>query len=182
MFNTWSTFSKTVLILVMLNVLGIMLCVYVVFGVNRGSFHNEFALAVDPSGNIYASGANCVVKFSPDLQSINNWGDCDSGSYLAPKRLAITQQGVFYGLAYYTHGPDGIKLPPGIQKLDSNGKVITSWGGQGSEDGQLNGPYNIAVDPAGMVYVMDQGDSEGRIQEFDGDGRFVAKWLSQDNA
>jgi DNA-binding beta-propeller fold protein YncE len=54
-----------------------------------------------------------------------------------------------------------------IQIFTSNGTFITAIGSQGSEDGQLNRPEGVGVDPysnTGLVYVADTGNS--RIQVF----------------
>jgi sugar lactone lactonase YvrE len=52
----------------------------------------------------------------------------------------------------------------------------TSWGSQGSNDGQLNGPSLLAVDPDGFVYVADTGNN--RVQKFTADGAFLLAWGS----
>ncbi|HMN27537.1 MAG TPA: NHL repeat-containing protein, partial [Caldilineaceae bacterium] len=41
-------------------------------------------------------------------------------------------------------------------------------------DGQFNEPWGIAVDRAGQIYVADTWN--GRIQVFDGNGKFLRKW------
>jgi DNA-binding beta-propeller fold protein YncE len=52
-----------------------------------------------------------------------------------------------------------------IQKFDGNGIFITSWGSQGSADGQFNKPDGISVENlSGTVYVADGGNN--RIQAF----------------
>jgi tripartite motif-containing protein 71 len=56
-----------------------------------------------------------------------------------------------------------------------NYKLIKQWGSEGSGNGQFEGPYGIAVDSSGNVYV---GDSNNRIQKFDSNGKFITKWGS----
>lgn len=51
-----------------------------------------------------------------------------------------------------------------IQKFDSNGNFITKWGSTGNGDGQFESPIGITVDPKGIVYVVDGGNS--RVQYF----------------
>jgi DNA-binding beta-propeller fold protein YncE len=51
---------------------------------------------------------------------------------------------------------------------------VLEWGTAGSGDGQFNGPYGIAIDPNGYVYVCDQYNE--RIQKFGPDGTFMTAW------
>jgi DNA-binding beta-propeller fold protein YncE len=48
------------------------------------------------------------------------------------------------------------------------------WGSTGSAAGQFNKPLNVALDPAGNVYVADQ--DNGRVQKFTADGNFLTKF------
>src|SRR5918992_1255755 len=71
--------------------------------------------------------------------------------------------------------------PPGfksIKKFGSDGKFITSWGSEGTGDGQFLQPDAVAVDSSsGNVFVA---DFEGNnIQKFDSDGNFITKWGSE---
>ena len=44
-----------------------------------------------------------------------------------------------------------------VQKFDSNGKFITTWGTEGEGDGQFIEPQGIQVDPSSNnVYVVDK--------------------------
>ncbi len=51
-----------------------------------------------------------------------------------------------------------------IQKFDSVGTFLTTWGSQGTGEGQFNTPVGIAVDASGNVYVADANNH--RIQKF----------------
>ena len=51
---------------------------------------------------------------------------------------------------------------------------VTSWGQNGSGDGQFIIPFGLAVAPNGDVYVADYGNN--RIQVFDANGVFELKW------
>ena len=63
-----------------------------------------------------------------------------------------------------------------MQKLDPNGAVLKTWGTTGSGDGQLDYPYDIAVDPAGDAYT--NGHSVGPVAYDAGGGlRFDVTWF-----
>jgi DNA-binding beta-propeller fold protein YncE len=51
-----------------------------------------------------------------------------------------------------------------IQKFDSSGKFLTTWGIPGSGDGQFNEPETVAVDGSGNVFVTDF--LNNRIEKF----------------
>ncbi len=51
---------------------------------------------------------------------------------------------------------------------------VTSWGTNGTGQGEFAFPMGTAVDGDGNVYVVDQGND--RIQRFDADGTFVTQW------
>src|SRR5258706_2836212 len=87
-----------------------------------------------------------------------------------PGALALDSQGNLYLW-------DGGDLR--VVVFDVSGKVLTSWGGRGNADGQFNssGDYpfgSVAVDQQGNVYVPDYGND--RVQKFDSQGKFIAKW------
>jgi len=72
-----------------------------------------------------------------------------------------------------------------VQKLDSNGKFLASWGKTGSGDGDFmfksagNTEVALALDAQDNVYVS---DLNRRIQKFDANGKFLLKWGSQGDA
>jgi hypothetical protein len=45
-----------------------------------------------------------------------------------------------------------------IKKFDSNGKFITSWGSEGTGNGQVLHAHGIAIDSSDNVYVSDSGN------------------------
>jgi sugar lactone lactonase YvrE len=61
-----------------------------------------------------------------------------------------------------------------IHKYTLDGKLLMSWGEPGTDPGQFNIPHNICCDPDGWIYVADR--ENHRVQVFDGNGKFEAKW------
>jgi hypothetical protein len=67
-----------------------------------------------------------------------------------------------------------------IHKYSSDGSLVRSWGGHGTEAGRLADPWGIAIGADDRVYVADHGND--RIQAFTTDGEFVAAWGAGRNA
>jgi peptidylamidoglycolate lyase len=64
-----------------------------------------------------------------------------------------------------------------IIKFDARGNYLTQWGSKGTGPGQFNLVHCVAVDATGRVYVADR--SNGRVQVFDGTGKFIEEWKSR---
>ena len=61
-----------------------------------------------------------------------------------------------------------------VYKYTPNGRLLLSFGGPGTGDGQFNSPAAIAVNDTGEIYVVDQGNK--RVQKFDAAGNFILKF------
>jgi DNA-binding beta-propeller fold protein YncE len=61
-----------------------------------------------------------------------------------------------------------------VQKFDSNGKFLATWGKAGSGDGQFGLALAIAIDSQDNVYVVDIDNNE--VQKFEASGKFLLKW------
>jgi DNA-binding beta-propeller fold protein YncE len=145
-------------------------------------------VALDSAGNLYVadSSANKIFKFDADGAFVKQWGGpgTASGKFNTPRGIAV--------------GPgDGVYVADvgnyRVQKFDADGTFRTMWGSQclvqqgggGCSDpdgagplevgdGQFIEPYGIGVDDDGNVYVADA--SNRRMQKFDGNGSYLAKW------
>lgn len=91
------------------------------------------------------------------------------GQLNEPKAVAVDLQGNIYVMD---------SLNRRIQKFDAAGKPLAQVGREGNGDGEFmpntGGAWGIAVDAEGFVYVADTWNH--RIQKFDSDLKFVAKW------
>jgi streptogramin lyase len=130
------------------------------------------AMVFDHQGNLYITYSdtyttNKVDKYDPQGHLLA-WSDDslpkDIGS------LGVDAQDNLYAAAGFTNL---------VYKLDSTGKLLSTWGGTGRGDGKFNGVVGIAVDGQGNIFI---GDNQGnRVEEFDPSGTFLGQWETQGN-
>jgi sugar lactone lactonase YvrE len=70
----------------------------------------------------------------------------------------------------------GAALVAGATAAGQGYKQVGKWGKSGSANGQFLGPFGIATDKGGAVFVADTDNN--RVQVFSASGRFVRKWGS----
>ena len=61
-----------------------------------------------------------------------------------------------------------------VHKYSPDGKLLMSWGGPGTGEGEFNIVHNICTDADGWVYVADR--ENHRVQVFDGNGKYETQW------
>jgi streptogramin lyase len=153
--------------------------------------HNLYAwsfahsVKVDREDNIWVAdkGSDMVVKFNPEGRVVMVFGRkleaSDEGTepLKHPKPPLPPVDGLFRqvtDMAWDTDGNTYISdgyVNSRIAKVNKDGDWLLSWGEPGDKFGEFNTPHSIAVDAKGNVYVADRGN--GRIQIFDGDGKFL---------
>jgi hypothetical protein len=143
------------------------------------------AVKVDKDDNIWVAdkGSDMVIKFNQEGRVLMVFGrkqeasDEGTGPLKHSKPALAPIDGQFRqvtDMAWDAVGDTFISdgyINSRIAKIDKDGNWIKSWGEPGSGPGQFNTPHSIATDDAGNVYVADRGN--GRIQVFDGEGRFL---------
>ncbi len=140
----------------------------------QGLFGKPYGLRVDADGNIWTTDVetHIVLKLDPEGRILMVFGkkggsgpDRNLLLFSAPNDVAFDGAGNIYVA-------DGDN--DRIMKFNATGKLITTWGSQGSEFGQFDLPHSIVIDRNSHVYVADRENQ--RIQIFDLDGNFLKAW------
>ena len=144
-------------------------------GTADGQFIGPRGIAVDSGGNVYVAGGD------PRIQKFNSSGtfqfkfggsgSSNPGQFVSPVGVAVDSAGNIYVTDSF-----GDRTNDFVQKFDSLGTLLTSWGTQGSGNSQFFGAGGVAVDASGNVYVADPGNH--RIQKFSSAGAFITTFGS----
>ena len=127
-------------------------------------------IAVDPSGNIFVADYN--TGYVKRYDSAYRWNLTFSEYGSAPGQ---NQKSEFMDIR------DGrLYMPEAgnhrVNIFDLNGKYLSSFGGFGTEPGQMNNPECARFTSDGKLYVTDL--KNDRIQVFDKDGKHLSGWGS----
>src|SRR5207249_8287639 len=141
-------------------------------GFGAGMFIFPHGLFVDRDGNVWVTDGrgkggkgHQVFKFSPDgklLMTLGKAGVTGDGpdTFNSPSDVLVAPSGDIF--VADGHGP---QTNARIVKFDKSGKFLTSWGGHGSGENQLEGPHALAMDSQGRLFVGDR--TNNRVQVFD---------------
>jgi uncharacterized surface protein with fasciclin (FAS1) repeats len=114
-------------------------------------------ISADLNGNIYVADFDGVHQFTLD------------GTYIrmlpTAGEVAFDSQGNLYGTIAFQNM---------VARLNENGEVQSSWGGEGDgEDGLFDFPLLMEIDNNDAIYVSDH---SGRVQIFDTEGKFLGRF------
>ena len=133
-------------------------------------------LGIDPDGNIWLvdQGGHSVMKFNRQGRLLmvfanpgRTAGNNDSKyAFNQPTGIAFTPAGDFYVSDGYGNSR--------VIQYNKQGEYLRHWGKNGTADGEFNLVHDVALDKRGHVFVADRTNS--RIQVFDSEGKFLAKW------
>src|SRR6476646_9602683 len=65
------------------------------------------------------------------------------------------------------------KPAPPVMEFDSDGNLLTSWGGPGQGYDWFENEHGINIDHKGFVWVGGNGSNDGQVLKFTQDGKFV---------
>ncbi len=151
--------------------------------VGNGQFRSLSDMVQDSSGNVYATdpGNGLIQKFDANGRFIKQWGVSLSGNGggSGGGGSGGGSGNVSSNLTSIAIGPNNRLYVVDIDQnsvdiFDTDGNLITVFGGTGTSDGQFTIPDGIDVDNSGNVYVADK--LGYRIQKFDAAGNFITKW------
>jgi len=133
-------------------------------------------IKVDPDGNVwlvdvaghslfkFTSAGKLLMVFANAGKSAGD--NTTQYAFNRPTGLSFTPQGDFFVSDGYVNSR--------VVHYSKNGEFLGQWGSKGTGDGQFDLVHDVALDNQGKVYVADRANS--RIQVFDRQGRFLAKW------
>lgn len=122
-------------------------------GTGDGEFNLVHAVVVDDHGTVYVGDRenNRVQIFDSDGNFKGKW----------------TEFGAPFGLFLDRHGHHFLVADGRAHKclvLDPHGKVLETWGNQGTQPGQFDLPHSVSMDSDGAVYVTEI--TNQRVQKF----------------
>jgi DNA-binding beta-propeller fold protein YncE len=146
----------------------------------EGRYNRPHGLRIDADGNIWTTDVqgHTVMKMNRSgevLLTLGTRGQPGSWDEAAGTRL-------LYEPADIAFGPDGdVFVVEGhgrgegkVLRFDRSGRLITQWGGKGSEPGKFDQPHSILVTPQNEVLVADR--ENRRVQIFDLNGTYLRSW------
>jgi cysteine-rich repeat protein len=142
-------------------------------GSSDGKFWEPSDIGIDKNDNIYISDKRNfrIQKFDSLGNYLSKWG-------------SSTLFGWIEGIYLYDDPIDGVEYlfiadtsNHRIQVFTLDGSFVRSFGSNGSGNGQLNSPYDLAVGSNRHIFVLDTGND--RIQKFNPEGNYVTKWGSR---
>jgi hypothetical protein len=137
------------------------------------SFDGSFGSALQPGGRfagaqgIATDGAGRVYVADPTAGDIEIYDNAENGNrFLAKFPGAVFQpEDVAIDGRFHVYVDDNARNTIGIFDVFSSGMgLVREWGGSGSALGQMLGPRQLAVDAAGLVYVVEHDNQ--RVQWF----------------
>lgn len=139
----------------------------------EGIFRTPHGIFIDPDNVVYLvdTGDHTLRKFTADGRLMMTLGVKDRPGangmpFDKPTGVAVSLSGEIYVSDGY-----GNKR---VHKFSPDGKLILSWGEEGTGAGQFALPHGVFLDRQKRVYVADR--ENHRIQIFTAQGEFITQW------
>jgi DNA-binding beta-propeller fold protein YncE len=137
---------------------------------------NPYGVGVDPEGNVWVSdGVNDRFQiFAPDGTFLETWGESGSEEGQFDFRATHGNAEYDYGDVAFDEEGNVYVADTGnfrVQKFAPDRSFLLSWGGEGTDPGQMMAPGGVAIGPDGTVYVVDENRSD--VQMFTADGALI---------
>ena len=137
----------------------------------KGMYKIPHSIRIDPAGNIWTvdAASSMIFKFTPKGEKLM---EISVGEQPATRSE-------FNGTTDIAFGPNGrLFISDGygnarVLEYTADGKRVRQWGRAGDGPGEFHLPHGIVYD-GGSLYVADR--ENGRIQQFDLEGRHLATW------
>jgi len=161
-------------------------------GTAQGQFNSPESVFVDDNGYMFVSdtGNSRIQIFNEEGVFVLEWGTSGTGSQQLnqPCGIAADSAGFFYVADSGNHRIQKFKWNSNTETLQYHGwwgkgsDGNTGWhpsgdtatGQEGTEVGEFNNPYGVAMDINGYVYVSDS--MGNRIQAFSHEGDFLKEF------
>lgn len=128
-------------------------------------FNFPRALTIGPEGDLYISDDDNIRRIMQDGTFVARFPR-PSGRRIGSHGLVITDDGILFQADTGNHR---------INVVDTiTGLILRQWGERGSQSGQFNTPWGIAIGPDTTVYVADANNK--RVQRFTQDGALIDSW------
>ena len=122
-----------------------------------------------------ASKGHQVFKFSPDGKVLLTLGKPGGARepefFFQPNDVLVGPNGDIFVSEGHSSAPGSTAR---ILKFSKDGKLIKTWGKQGTGPGDFDQPHALAMDSKGRLFVGDRNNN--RIEIFDQDGKFLEEW------
>ena len=132
---------------------------------SRGDGGQLYCIAIDGSDKVYVTSEHKLQKFGRNGKFVKSVGSGKAGSkpgeFNEPRGIKVHQNQVY--VCDYRNNR--------IQVFDLVLTFITSFGTEGSGQGQFSGPNDLALDSQGNIYVSEWGNN--RVQVLDPNGIYL---------